>query len=107
MLEKKNVAGVAVDHATFDRALMAESREIRKQLAIELGEWSETAPGAGGGGGTQELNIMAADGNPLRALGPETLTQILQLIQRQGQTEHKNEARAALEITQNGPVIDI
>lgn len=77
VLEKRTVAGVSVDHHVYDRALAAESRELRKQLATELGEFEQKLSVTGPDGGPIEMQLTGPDGNPIRELGPEILIELL------------------------------
>lgn len=77
VLEKRTVAGVSVDHHVYDRALAAEARENKKQLAIELGEYESKLQVTGPDGGPIEMQLTGPDGNPIRSLGPEVLIELL------------------------------
>ena len=82
VVEKKCVAGRIVDHVRFDPTLISESLKIRKQIAIELGEWpGKPAEPSRRDSDAMESDVTGPDANSIRALGPETLKQILQLIQ--------------------------
>lgn len=78
--EMKTVAGEPVAHFVFDRALMAEERELKKQLAIELGEFEQKLEVSGPDGGPIEMQLSGPDGNPIRSLGPEVLMEVLALM---------------------------
>lgn len=80
VLVKKTIAGREVDHYEYDNVTLGRSLEVRKQLAIELGEWENKLEVTGADGGAIDMQITGPDGNPLRELGPETLMEILLLM---------------------------
>lgn len=80
VLEYKTIAGSSVAHYAYDRALAAEAREIKKQLAIELGQFEQQVAVTGADGGPIDISLTGPDGNPIRALGPEVLMEMLSLM---------------------------